>query len=145
MTGGRLGSILTIQGKHINRTNKTITLRNHKTEDDYTAFITDDLLAEIPPLKPQEYLIDISDAKQIQRPLQGILDTLFNEGLKAEDRKQRVVVHTLRHTYASHLAINGTPIHTVMKLMNHSDIKMTLRYAKLMPDSGRDMVEGLYK
>lgn len=145
MTGGRLGSILSIQGKHIDKEHGTVTLRNHKTEKDYTAFLPESLLAEIPQLKPQQYLIAVSDAKQIQRPLQGILDTLFNQGLDAEDRKQRVVVHTLRHTYASHLAINGTPIHTIMKLMNHTDIKMTLRYAKLMPDSGRDMVEGLYK
>ena len=55
-------------------------------------------------------------------------------------RKYKVVIHTLRHTFASHLAINGTPIFTIQKLMNHKDIKMTLRYAKLSPDSGRASV-----
>jgi hypothetical protein len=29
------------------------------------------------------------------------------------------------------------------KLMNHKDIKRTLRYAKLSPDSGRESVESL--
>ncbi len=29
--------------------------------------------------------------------------------------------------------------------MNHKDIKMTLRYAKLSPDSGRDMVDWVMK
>ncbi len=145
MTGGRLGSILSIHGKDIDRTNKTLMLHNHKTGKDYTAFLTDELLEQIPVLKPQERLIGVADAKQIQRPLQGILDRLFNKGLKAEDRKHRVVIHSLRHTYASHLAINGTPVATIMKLMDHSDIKMTLRYAKLMPDSGRTEVEGLYQ
>jgi hypothetical protein len=29
--------------------------------------------------------------------------------------------------------------------MNHSDIKMTMRYAKLAPDSGKNEVKGLYK
>ncbi len=144
-TGARLGSVLTIKGKDINRTNRTITLQNHKTNKTYTAFLPSSLMELIPPLEPQERLIDISSEKQIQRPLQGILNTLFNEGLNAEDRKERVVIHTLRHTFASHLAINGTPIQTIMKLMDHSDIKMTLRYAKLMPDSGRNDVEGLYK
>jgi hypothetical protein len=28
--------------------------------------------------------------------------------------------------------------------MNHSDIKMTMRYAKLVPDSGRNFVEKLF-
>jgi len=27
----------------------------------------------------------------------------------------KVVVHTLRHTFASHLAINGTPIFTMLQ------------------------------
>jgi hypothetical protein len=29
--------------------------------------------------------------------------------------------------------------------MNHKDIKQTMRYAKLAPDSGRDFVNGLYR
>ncbi len=143
-TGGRMGSIISIKGKDISRSNRTIQLNNHKTGQTYTAFIPQSLMDDIQPLEPQERLIDVSDAKQIQRPLQGILDKLFNKGLNADDRKERVVIHTLRHTFASHLAIGGAPIQTIMKLMDHSDIKMTLRYAKLMPDSGRDLVEGLY-
>jgi integrase len=143
-TGGRMGSILGIRGKDINRTQKTVMLHNYKTSSTYTAYLQDDVMELIPPLEPQQKLIDVSDAKQIQRPLQGILDTLFNKGLDPEDRKHRVVIHTLRHTFASHLAINGTPIQTIMKLMDHQDIKMTIRYAKLMPDQGRTIVRNLY-
>jgi site-specific recombinase XerD len=72
-----------------------------------------------------------------------VLNKLFNQGLEKDDRKNRVVIHTLRHTFASHLAINGTPIFTIQKLMNHKDIKMTLRYAKLAPEQGRSSVEEL--
>ena len=144
VTGARLGSALGIKGKDINRDHKTVTIKNFKTNNTYTAFLPNDVLELIPPLKPHERLIDISDAKQLQRPLQRILNKLFNDGLNADDRKDRVVIHTLRHTFASHLAINGTPIHTIMKLMDHKDIEMTLRYAKLMPDSGRTEVENLY-
>jgi site-specific recombinase XerD len=46
--------------------------------------------------------------------------------------------------FASHLAINGTPIFTIQKLMNHRDISMTMRYAKLAPDSGRETIENLF-
>jgi site-specific recombinase XerD len=55
----------------------------------------------------------------IQDRLRKIFKTYFNQGLENDDRKNRVVVHTLRHTFASHLAINGTPIYTIQKLMNH--------------------------
>lgn len=80
----------------------------------------------------------------ISKKLRPILNELFNTELAKNDRQNRVVIHTLRHTFASHLAINGTPIYTIQKLMNHKDINMTLRYAKLSPDSGRDYVSKLY-
>lgn len=71
--------------------------------------------------------------------MKNIFDPLFNEGLDSKDAKNRVVIHSLRHTFASHLAINGTAIFTIQKLMNHRDIKMTMRYTKLAPDSGKDL------
>jgi len=82
---------------------------------------------------------------KISKKLRPILNTLFNQGLETSDIKNRVVVHTFRHTFASHLAINGTPIFTIQKLLNHKDITMTMRYAKLSPDSGMIQVNELYK
>ncbi|MBD3843805.1 MAG: tyrosine-type recombinase/integrase [Campylobacterales bacterium] len=74
---------------------------------------------------------------------QPIFDELFNHGLKISDRKRRVVIHTLRHTFASQLAINGVPIFSIMKLMDHADINQTIRYAKLSPDNGKNSVFSL--
>lgn len=39
--------------------------------------------------------------------------------------------HILRHTFASQLVTKGVPIYSVMKLLGHSSIKMTERYAHL--------------
>jgi len=57
-----------------------------------------------------------------------------------------VLILTLRltHTFASQLAIAGTPIFTIQKLMNHSDIQQTMRYAKLVQDSGKEHILKLY-
>jgi integrase len=41
--------------------------------------------------------------------------------------------HDLRHTYASHLVMSGIDLTTVMHLMGHKSIKMTLRYSHLAP------------
>lgn len=40
-------------------------------------------------------------------------------------------IHTFRHTFASHLAIQGVAIQVIKELLRHSDIKMTMIYAHL--------------
>ena len=42
-----------------------------------------------------------------------------------------VTCHTLRHTFASHLAMSGVDLVTLKKLMGHSTITTTLIYAKI--------------
>jgi site-specific recombinase XerD len=54
-----------------------------------------------------------------------------------------VSLHTLRHTFASHLVMNGTDIYTVQKLLGHSSIKTTEIYAHLAPDFLKAAVERL--
>lgn len=56
----------------------------------------------------------------------------LNQGVT--DDRQKVVFHTLRHTFASWLAISGVP-HTISTLMGHSSMEMTKRYAHLCPDT----------
>ena len=38
-------------------------------------------------------------------------------------------IHDLRHTYASHALMAGVPLPVVSRLLGHSDIRMTMRYA----------------
>lgn len=54
------------------------------------------------------------------------------------DARQKVVFHTLRHTFASWLVQRGVPLYTVAELMGHSTIDMTQRYSHLAPDSLRN-------
>ena len=42
-----------------------------------------------------------------------------------------VRLHDLRHTVASHAAMNGVPLPVVSRLLGHSDPRTTLRYAHL--------------
>jgi len=147
-TGARVGSVMNIKKKDIKLNTNSIVIKDFKNTKTYTAFISDSELKEA--LSERMELIKANDnlisAKRtsIEYYLRPILDKLFNHELDKDDRKNRVVIHTLRHTFASHLAINGTPILAIKTLMNHSSIEMTMRYAHLAPDAGYSQVRNMY-
>ena len=59
----------------------------------------------------------------------------FNKGV--EDPRQKVTFHTLRHSFASWLALQGERLLTIRELLGHKSFAMTLRYAHLVPDEKR--------
>ena len=52
-------------------------------------------------------------------------------------------IHDLRHTFASWLVMNGTPLFEVSKLLRHASVQMTERYAYLAPDHLHNAVDNL--
>ena len=58
---------------------------------------------------------------------------------KAEEARaipagRRISSHTLRHSYARHLLVNGIPINYLSRWLGHSSIQTTLIYLELVPD-----------
>lgn len=60
---------------------------------------------------------------------------LERSGLKLPDGQAS---HVLRHTFASHFIQNGGNILTLQKILGHSSLAMTMRYAHLAPDHFQD-------
>jgi len=151
-TGARANAILNIRKKDIDLENKTILLSDDKGKTTYVGFLNDEVANYISSffhqLDPMDFVITKKKTPlkigTLRYRLKKIFDRL-NEGIDPKDRKNRVVIHTLRHTFASHLAINGASVNVIKKLLNHKDIKQTMRYAKLGPESGKKYVEKLYQ
>lgn len=150
-TGARLGTVLSIQAKHIDNLNRTVTLTDHKNRSTYISYLHERYFPDfdfLKGLKANDYVVSDNGTKinstTIQHPFKKIVDPLFNMGLSSDDRKNRVSFHTLRHSYCSNLAIAGVPIYTIQKLVNHKDISSTMRYSKLTKDSMFDAVKSAF-
>ena len=59
------------------------------------------------------------------------LDLSLWDRVRQEAGIEDVRLHDLRHTLASHAVMNGVPVPVVSRLLGHSNVRMTLRYAHL--------------
>lgn len=114
----------------------------------------------------QEKIVHIEDSKTGERrdiPMSERLVMMFGElpknggGLFQEVKNFRAAFdgackragienfhfHDLRHTFASHLAIDGTGLLEIKELLGHKSLEMTMRYAHLCPDVKRKAIERL--
>ena len=62
---------------------------------------------------------------------------------KKADISELTKLHTLRHTFASHLVMKGVDLASVQKLMGHADIKTTMIYSHLAPEHLKGAVDKL--
>ena len=69
----------------------------------------------------------------------AVKESGLNDGVS--DSRQKVVFHTLRHTFASWVIQEGYPIALASEMLGHSSINLTMRYAHLAPSQIRQAVE----
>jgi integrase len=59
------------------------------------------------------------------------------------EKREKVTFHCLRHTAASLLVAEGVPLFDVAKILGHSTLAVTMRYAHFSPEAGRAGIDKL--
>lgn len=96
-------------------------------------------------VKPQQYLFEgLTPGEPMgERSIQYVI----NEALQKTTIKKQVSMHTLRHSYATHLMEDGIDIHSIQRLLGHSDIRTTIVYlhvAQIKPRLAHSPLDSLY-
>lgn len=90
--------------------------------------ILQDLRAYYKTFQPKIYLFEGKEGGQYSiRSAQSV----FKTAMKKANINKTVGIHSLRHSYATHLLEYGTDISLIQKLLGHSDIKTTLNYTRV--------------
>jgi len=81
------------------------------------------------------YVFSNKDGQPFKKVYKGLKAILKRAGI------ENFRFHDLRHTFASHLVMDGTDLKTIQELLGHKTFRMTLRYAHLSPDHKRKAVD----
>ena len=80
-----------------------------------------------------------ASARIFQEVLHRVLDRAgFESPMIDGKRRWHITFHGLRHTFASHWVMGGGDLFKLQKILGHSGIEMTLRYAHLAPHAFAD-------
>lgn len=128
--GLRLGEIVRLQIKDIDSKRMLIHIRGAKGKKDRMVTLSEIMLAHLREFvalyQPKVYLFEgqIEGDHYSERSLQQV----FSDAKKKANIKKQASMHTLRHSYATHLLEAGTDIHLIQMLLGHHNIKTTLKY-----------------
>lgn len=141
-TGMRAGEIFNLKAIDLDFSSDVIRISNPKNKRTRFAYMTravKEMLQGRTPAEPEGLVFpdrNGSQARAVSQVFRRIVNTLgFNKGIS--DSRELVTFHTLRHTFASWLCIQGESLTTIKELLGHQTTALTERYSHLLPDHKR--------
>ena len=141
-TGMRAGEIFKLKGNDLDFQNNIIRIvdaKNKKTRHAYMTKTVREMLLKRKPEAPENFVFPDRNGKKIVSISQSFPKIIKKLGFNKNviDDREMVTFHSLRHTFASWLAMQGESLITIRDLLGHKTTAMTERYAHLIPDHKR--------
>jgi site-specific recombinase XerD len=127
--GLRVSEIVHIKIEHIDSKRMTVLIASSKGKKDRYVNLPETVLHDLrlyyKEYKPKTYLFEGQDGGMYSiRSVQAV----FKNALQKAGIRKKIGIHSLRHSYATHLMEYGTDISLIQKLLGHKDIKTTQIY-----------------
>jgi integrase/recombinase XerD len=131
--GMRVSEVVSLRITDINSDRMQISINHAKGKKDRVVNLSKSILPILRQYyityKPSDWLFEGINGQEhySSRSAQQV----FKDAYKKLGLPPQCSFHSLRHSYATHLLESGTDISYIQKLLGHSDIKTTLRYAQI--------------
>ena len=140
--GLRVSEVVKLKVKHIDSSLGIIRVEQAKGKKDRQVMLspeTLDLLREWWKVRTARYDAGVPagerwlfPGRRKGRPLTPRqVSRLFHETVEAAGIKKKVTLHTLRHSFATHLFDRGVDIRTIQALLGHEKLETTARYTRV--------------
>ncbi|MFT5253352.1 MAG: integrase/recombinase XerD, partial [Flavobacteriales bacterium] len=125
-SGLRIGELLNLKIKDIDSHRMTVYIQQAKGKKDRYSVLSPQVLellrAYFKKYAPKEYLFEGQNGGKYTA---GSSAKVFKQVLLKSRIKKRATLHTLRHSFATHLLEDGIGIAHIQKLLGHNSIKTT--------------------
>jgi len=127
--GLRISEAVNMKVADIDSKRNLILIRGAKGKKDRTTLLSQKLLEMLRHYyklyKPKEYLFEGETGGQYSVTT---IQKVFNKALKASGIRKNATVHSLRHSFATHLLERGTDLRYIQELLGHESSKTTEIY-----------------
>ena len=127
--GLRVSEVVNLKINEIDSERMLVFIKEAKGKKDRVSILPDSLLEELRDYykryMPKEYLFE---NKYGQKMSARSVQAIFKTALRKTNSRKNVGVHSLRHSFATHLLETGTDISYIQQLLGHNSIKTTLTY-----------------
>lgn len=147
LAGLRRGEILNLKNRDVRLEAKEILLKDTKNGTTVHHPISNELVSALSKLDLSNpdapFLPNIHDKDALSQAFRRVVDKLgMNKGV--EDKRDKIVLHSLRHTFVSWLLKNpDVDLKTAMALSRHGSLEMLQRYTHVREKEKRQAINGI--
>lgn len=135
-TGLRLSEVANLKLTDLDRARRLLTVRAGKGKKDrivmLSAKLEDHLNEYLSQYHPRTFLFE--DAERSEPLANRTIQQVYSDVVRYAGIAKRGGIHSLRHSFATHLLEGGTDIRTIQALLGHESILTTMRYTHVTAD-----------